>query len=231
MRIAYAPTLFEFDVDGEVSQVVDESVTRLSQAFGITPDVVEPGWQDPIRTFETLWVAGRGVAYGRQAANGHLGAGFAALVEHSASYTLADYLDAMKARAVFAAEVHEFFERYDILLLPTVPILPFDADLEKPPELDPTSEILPWTVWTPFTYPFNLSGNPAASIPSGLSPSGLPVGLQVVGRRHADSTVLCFCRLLEERAGFHLPPIGEIATQKGDATTVDPTILTTEELS
>ncbi len=223
LRIAYAPTLFGFAVEDAVSKVIAESLERFSEAFGVTPDLVEPPWLDPIRIFETLWVAGRGVAYGRQASTTQFGSGFGALVAHSAAYTLADYLDAMKARALFAGQIHHFFEDYDLLLLPTVPILPFGAELEKPPELTPTSEALPWTVWTPFTYPFNLSGNPAASIPAGLSSSGLPVGLQVVGRRYADCDVLAFCRLLEERAGFYLPALGKTAAEMGEATTAAPT--------
>jgi len=93
----------------------------------------------------------------------------------------------MKARAQFAATVHSFFETCDLLLLPTVPILPFAAELEAPPGYSSKSEVLRWTGWTPFTYPFNLSGNPAASLPVGFSSSGLPIGLQVVGRRHAQS--------------------------------------------
>lgn len=233
LRIAYAPTLFGVDLDEEVARVMREGIERLSQALGIAPVIVEPQWQDPIRTFETLWVAGRGVAYGRESesAKRHFGAGFAALVDHSASYSLSDYLGAMKARAAFAGQIHAFFESFDILLLPTVPILPFDADLEKPPELPLTSEALPWTAWTPFTYPFNLSGNPAASIPAGLSSCGLPVGLQVVGRRHADCDVLSFCRLLEELAGFYLSPIKKIVPEKGDAAAAATTNSTEEVLS
>ncbi len=211
LRIAYAPSLFGFPVEAEVAKVVEDGIERLSEAFGISPTRVRPDWQDPIRTFETLWVAGRGLAYGRQAPSAEFGAGFGALVAHSKSYDLPAYLDAMKARSLFAGQIHQFFEDYDLLLLPTVPILPFGADLEKPPELTPTSEVLPWTVWTPFTYPFNLSGNPAASLPSGLSSTGLPVGLQVIGRRYVDRDVLSFCRLLEDHAGFHLPPIGKSA--------------------
>ncbi|MEQ8654874.1 MAG: amidase family protein [Kiloniellales bacterium] len=215
LRIAYAPTLFGFPVDDQVARVVGEAVERLSQAFGVAPQPVLPDWQDPIRIFETLWVAGRGVAYGRDAASADFGTGFGGLVDRAAAYSLADYLDAMKARARFAGQVHAFFEDHDLLLLPTVPIQPFEAELEKPSWLAATSEALPWTAWTPFTYPFNLSGNPAASIPAGLSASGLPVGLQVVGRRYADCTVLSFCRLLEEQAGFHLPLLETLPTQSG----------------
>jgi len=233
LRIAYTPTLFGFDVDDEVSRVVDDSVRRLSEALDLATETIEPDWDDPIRVFETLWVAGRGIAYGKGPASGtkHFGAGFGHLVDCSSSYSLADYLDAMKARAQFASRVHQLFCAYDLLLLPTVPILPFDAERETPANMPLTSEALPWTAWTPFTYPFNLSGNPAASIPAGLSSSGLPIGLQVVGRRYADSDVLSFCRALEALAGFQLPPNGKFATEKGDPTATVQQPTTKEALS
>jgi len=199
LKVAYAPTLFSTEVDREVERVVAGSIGKIESALGIEAVEVKPGWQDPIRIFETLWVAGRGVAYGRLVANPDecFGRGFRALVQASQAYSLADYLDAMKARAQFAATIHSFFQDYDLLLMPTVPILPFEAELEAPPNCHGKSEILPWTAWTPFTYPFNLSGNPAASLPVGMSSTGLPIGLQVVGRRHADLEVLAFCRALE----------------------------------
>ena len=204
LKIAYAPTLFGVDVDGEVDKIVRSGVERIKDTFGVSIETVSIDWVDPIEIFEILWVAGRGIAYGKLA-NGsasNFGSGFSNLVKQSRKFDLEDYLDATKARAGYAANVHRFFETFDILLMPTVPILPFDADLEAPPGMGSNSEILPWTGWTPFTYPFNITGNPAASIPAGLSETGLPVGLQVVGRRHSDATVLAFCRRLEEQANF-----------------------------
>lgn len=204
LRVAYAPTLFDVAVDDEVDRVVQDSVDRLQDTFGISVETVSPDWDDPIRIFETLWVAGRGVAYGKQAngAADGFGSGFANLVRQSRKFDLEDYLDATRARSVYAAQIHRFFESFDILLMPTIPILPFDAELEAPAGMGSNSEILPWTGWTPFTYPFNITGNPAASIPAGLSRTGMPVGLQVIGPRYCDASVLAFCRDLEEKAGF-----------------------------
>lgn len=204
LRVAYAPTLFGVDVDDEVDRVIRDAIERIEETFDVLIETVSPDWGDPIKIFEVLWVAGRGVAYGKQAngaANG-FGSGFANLVKQSGKFDLEDYLGAAKARAGYAADIHRFFESFDVLLMPTVPILPFDAELEAPAGMGSNSDILPWTGWTPFTYPFNITGNPAASIPAGLSSTGMPVGLQVVGRRHSDATVLAFCRDLEEKAGF-----------------------------
>ena len=197
LRIGFAPSLFGFRVAPEIDRVVREAVDTLTQALAIDVRPVSPDWEDPIRIFETLWVAGRGVAYGSQSDLSDFGSGFRALVEASASYNLNDYLSAAKARAEFAGHVHAFFEDIDLLLLPTVPVEPFAADREAPEGFQSPSEVLAWTGWTPFTYPFNLSGNPAASLPCGLTVNGLPVGLQVVGRRHADALVMAFCQQAE----------------------------------
>ena len=71
----------------------------------------------------------------------------------------------------------EFHQKYDLLLTPMMPIpaLPVGQDLNDPP----TERH--WIDWSPFSYPFNMTRQPAASIPCGLTGSGLPIGLQIVG--------------------------------------------------
>src|SRR5947207_195157 len=93
-------------------------------------------------------------------------------------------------------EVHAFLERFDLLLMPTVAVLPFAAGQAPPREIagEPASPL----GWMPFTFPFNLTGQPAASVPAGWTDDGLPVGLQIVGRRHADATVLAASAAFEE---------------------------------
>ena len=81
----------------------------------------------------------------------------------------------------------KFFARYDLLLTPTMPIVAFEIG-NPPSTID--GQKISLAGWTPFTYPFNLTGQPAASVPAGFTPDGLPVGLQIVGRRHADRAVL-----------------------------------------
>lgn len=198
LRVAFAPSLFDFPVAPEIDRGVRHAVDVLAHALDVDIATVSIDWEDPIRIFETLWVAGRGVAYGAQSDLSDFGSGFRRLVEASAQYGLADYLSAVKARAEFAGSVHALFETFDLLLLPTVPVEPFAADRETPDDFNSPSQVLAWTGWTPFTYPFNLSGNPAASLPCGLTSNGLPVGLQVVGRRHADALVMAFCQQAED---------------------------------
>ncbi|MFP3244582.1 MAG: amidase family protein [Paraburkholderia sp.] len=211
VRVAFCPTLFGVDVDPEISRVVGAAVERIARALPIDLEMPVLGWHDPLPTFETLWVAGRGIVYGQTLKNcaDQLDPGFARLIGRASDYSLEDYLTAIQRRATFACQVHALFDTYDFLLTPTLPILPFDADLIAPPELDTHDSALPWACWTPFTYPFNLSGNPAASLPCGWSDTGLPVGLQVVGPRFADADVLQFCSAIEAIMPWahRLPPM------------------------
>jgi aspartyl-tRNA(Asn)/glutamyl-tRNA(Gln) amidotransferase subunit A len=120
------------------------------------------------------------------------------LIDRSTGIALDDHLRTLQARARFCREVAESFRDYDLLLLPMVPIDPFAAGDDGPHGMDPSPSV-PWARWTPFSYPFNLTGQPAASIPCGWSDAGLPVGMQVVGRRFEEATVLRFCAAWEER--------------------------------
>jgi aspartyl-tRNA(Asn)/glutamyl-tRNA(Gln) amidotransferase subunit A len=89
--------------------------------------------------------------------------------------------------------MNEFHTRYDLLLTPTLPIPAFRAGVEL---ANPDAEQR-WMDWTPFSYPFNLTQQPAASVPCGLTQTGLPVGLQIIGPRYADALVLRASRAFE----------------------------------
>ena len=106
-----------------------------------------------------------------------------------------EYLLAYAAAEAYWQEVRTFLERFDLLLTPTVAVAAFGADQSPPREID--GEEISVLGWMPFTYPFNLTGQPAASVPVGFTEAGLPVGMQIVGRRHADRTVLAAARAFE----------------------------------
>jgi aspartyl-tRNA(Asn)/glutamyl-tRNA(Gln) amidotransferase subunit A len=89
--------------------------------------------------------------------------------------------------------MHDFHQRYDLLLTPTLPVEAFEAGRLTP---DPV-RYPKWYDWTPFTWPFNMTRQPAASCPCGLTPSGLPVGLQIVGPIYGDAAVLRASRAFE----------------------------------
>jgi aspartyl-tRNA(Asn)/glutamyl-tRNA(Gln) amidotransferase subunit A len=84
--------------------------------------------------------------------------------------------------------VRRYFDTHDLLLTPTIATPPFKVGLDNPPDI--AGRPVEAYDWIPFTYPFNLTGNPAASVPCGFTKDGLPIGLQIVGRRFDDVTVL-----------------------------------------
>lgn len=199
MRVHYSPTLFGTAVDSAIANCVDQAVERIAHNLPIRLTARPLDWESPLSTFETLWTGGRGVAYGAalQQQMSQLDPGFAALIEHAKKINLADYLAAQKQRAAFAGQVHKLFDQVDLLITPTIPVQPFAADRHAPANQADSGSSVEWARWTPFTWPFNLSGNPAATIPCGFTPEGLPVGLQVIGRRYAEADVLQFCAALE----------------------------------
>jgi Asp-tRNA(Asn)/Glu-tRNA(Gln) amidotransferase A subunit family amidase len=86
-----------------------------------------------------------------------------------------------------------FHAKWDLLLTPTLPLVAFPAGHDVPPG----SGLAGWPAWTPFTYPFNLTQQPAGTVPCGVTTEGMPVGLQIVGPRYADAAVLRAMRAYE----------------------------------
>jgi Asp-tRNA(Asn)/Glu-tRNA(Gln) amidotransferase A subunit family amidase len=100
-----------------------------------------------------------------------------------------DYERASQRRTALWQTVRAFFERYDLLLTPTLSIAPFPIGVQYPTEVAGRAVSSPLG-WFPFTFPFSMTGQPSLSLPCGFTTEGLPVGLQIVGRRLADATVL-----------------------------------------
>jgi aspartyl-tRNA(Asn)/glutamyl-tRNA(Gln) amidotransferase subunit A len=121
---------------------------------------------------------------------------------------------ALLARSVFYTAVREFFDTYDLLLTPQMPVAAWSAE---PGPDEGVHEIAGQPAPTmfdrlPFTYPFNLTGQPAASVPCGFTREGLPVGLQIVGRWHADAQVLRAAACFEAVQPWaqHRPPLDDV---------------------
>jgi len=110
------------------------------------------------------------------------------LIHLGESVSARDYLRAWTRVEAYWIEVRAFLERFDLLLTPTVAVPPFAAGDRTPRDVD--GERVSALGFMPFTYPFNLTGQPAASVPAGFTEQGAPVGLQIVGQRLADRTVL-----------------------------------------
>jgi aspartyl-tRNA(Asn)/glutamyl-tRNA(Gln) amidotransferase subunit A len=157
---------------------------------------VDPGFEDPVEAFHVLWFAGAAKVlepYG-SAALERIDPGLRSAAEQGAALTASDYLDATAVRMDLGLRMARFHEKYDLLLTPTMPITAFPVGQAAPDGW--RSEW--WTSWTPYTYPFNMTQQPALSLPCGFTGAGLPVGLQVVGPRHADRLLLRAGRAYEQ---------------------------------
>jgi aspartyl-tRNA(Asn)/glutamyl-tRNA(Gln) amidotransferase subunit A len=125
---------------------------------------------------------------------------FRATAEKGLAITLADYAKSYEARSKLARDMARWHRKYDLLLAPVTPTS------APPVETLYNSDAFPrWTKGAPYTLPFNLTGQPAASMPAGLTPLGLPVGIQIVGPARADALVLSAMRAYESAAGWTWP--------------------------
>jgi len=195
LRIAYSPRLGYVEVDPEIAKLVKKAVKVLA-SLGAEVVEVDPGFEDPARCFRTLWWSGARALLGKLPDDKLklLDPALADVVEQARSISLDDYLDAVRARGALGTHMRRFMEDYDLLVTPTLPIAAFEAG-KLSPEDDGTGK---WVNWTPFSYPFNLTQQPAASVPCGFTKAGLPAGLHVIGRMFDDRTVLRACHAYEQ---------------------------------
>ena len=188
MRIAFSPGLGYATADPEVAALVARAAERL-EALGAHVDRVDPGFPEPYETFRTLWFAGaaRIVAdLGDPPPEGLLDPGLVRTAREGARVSGLRYVQALQERDRLGVRMSLFHADWDLLVTPALPIAAFGAGREVPegwPEPD-------WPSWTPFTFPFNLTQQPAGVVPCGFTAAGLPVGLQIVGPRNADAAVL-----------------------------------------
>jgi aspartyl-tRNA(Asn)/glutamyl-tRNA(Gln) amidotransferase subunit A len=204
LRLAYAPTVAGAKVDGEVAALVAAAAKRFSE-LGAHVEEVDTQLPDSARTFAHHWFPGAANALRGFSAEQRrlMDPGLLEIAEQGARLPLLDYLAAIREREALGVAMNKFHRDWDLLLTPTIPIAAFAAGAEVPPGSGQTR----WHEWTPFTYPFNLTRQPAASVPCGFTKSGLPVGLQIVGPLYADKRVLQAARAYEAVAPFKMPAL------------------------
>jgi len=202
LRIAFSPALGFATVDPEVSALV-EAAAKLFESLGAHVERADPGIEDPIDVFIPHWYGGtaHSVRNFTKTQLDQLDPGLREIAELGKGVTLTDYLTAVEGRIALGVHMKKFHENHDLLLTPTMPIPAFEAGRELPPG----STADRWMSWSPFTYPFNLTQQPAASVPCGFTRAGLPVGLQIIGDMYADATVLRACRAFERERPFEMP--------------------------
>jgi aspartyl-tRNA(Asn)/glutamyl-tRNA(Gln) amidotransferase subunit A len=192
LRIAFSPELGYAAVDPEIAGLVAQAAFAFA-ALGAHVELADPGFGDPRGTFDVLWSTGAARAVGMLPDASGVDPGLREIAAQGRAYSGVDYLTACGERDQLAIAMSRFHEDWDLLLTPALPIAAFEAGREVPEgSTDPR-----WPGWTPFTYPFNLTQQPAATVPCGFTSGGLPAGLQIVGARHADALVLRAARSYE----------------------------------
>ena len=212
LRIAFSADLGYVRNDPEVASAVQAAASVLIDA-GADVEAVDPGFGDPLDAFHVLWFAGAAkllLAYGTadgDESTQRVDPGLLRAGQRGRDISVTDYLDATAVRVDLGVRMGRFHRTYDLLLTPTLPIAAFPKGADVPPGW-PSDD---WTTWTPYTYPFNMTQQPAASVPCGFTSRGLPIGLQIVGPRHADALVLRAARAYERATGWTVrrPPTGQ----------------------
>lgn len=204
LRIAYSPALGYADVDPEVRAAVDQAAQVFAE-LGATVDTVDPGFANPRDAFMVLWTSGAAKVLSAftPEQQAKIDPGLVMSARFGATKSAVDWYNADAVRnGVIDAMMH-FHRRYDLLLTPTVAVtaLPVGYDLSDPRNQEH------WIDWTPFSYPFNMTRQPAISAPCGLTKAGLPIGLQLVGRWHEDGMVLRAARAYEKARPFGRPSL------------------------
>lgn len=197
-RVAVVREPFGVTPSDAVASVFDATVALLRQAdIGDFTDITLSG-PPPREIFEALWVTGRGIGFSEviEANAARMDPGLVRLASLARRYTAADMLRTGLAQRDFTAAMFGLFDAWDLLLMPTMPITAFAAEAEVPDGGESEAD-LPWVTWTPYTYPFNISGQPAITLPTHLASSDLPVGIQLVGAWSADDLVLDFAEACE----------------------------------
>ena len=207
LKIGYSPDLGHAKVDPEIAAAVAAGA-KLFDRLGAKVEEVDPGqgtsvFKDAHDYFTVHWNAGAANALSTFTAKQRAGMdpGLQEIAAVGERYTALQYLAAVKRREELGAVMNRFHLKYDLLLTPALPIPAFAAGRETPAK----SGMKRWTEWTPFTYPFNMTRQPAAVAPCGLTKAGLPVALQLVGPMYGDAAVMQAARAYEKARPFAMP--------------------------
>ena len=205
LRIAYSPTLgYAKNVHPEIAAAVAEAV-KVLQDLGAQVEQIDPGFEDPLDITTGLWFLGAWTVWNTLNAEQQSLADpdFKAEAELGSRLSALDIQQLNQRRGVLGSQMRQFMQRFDLLVTPAVSIPAFDALPAGHSPLSPESML----GWTPFSYPFNLTQQPASTIPCGLTRDGLPMGLQFVGPMFGDALVLRASKAYENTRPIARPAI------------------------
>jgi aspartyl-tRNA(Asn)/glutamyl-tRNA(Gln) amidotransferase subunit A len=200
LRIAYSGNLGYAKVDPEVQDLALQGA-KVFAGLGAHVEEKHPGFENPEPIFRAHWFSGAAALIRSLKDTKSVDPGLLEVASQGEKVTAAELLDAQMKRGALGTHMNLFHRDYDLLVTPTLAVPAFGVGREYP------EGNKRWTDWTPFTYPFNLTGQPAASIPCGFTKAGLPVGLHIVGPRYADALVLRAARAFESARPIALPKL------------------------
>jgi aspartyl-tRNA(Asn)/glutamyl-tRNA(Gln) amidotransferase subunit A len=202
-RVAFSPDLGYARVDPEVAAAVAAAARRF-ETLGAVVEQVGQIFDAPREALFTLWASGIAALLRTypDERKGLVDPGLVATAAAGERFGAADWIGADLVRNALGRRMAAFHQIHDLLLTPTMPIpaLPAGQDLN-----DPAHE-RHWIDWSPFSYPFNMTRQPAASICCGVTSKGLPIGLQIVGPLYSDDRVLRAARAFETTQPERRPP-------------------------
>jgi aspartyl-tRNA(Asn)/glutamyl-tRNA(Gln) amidotransferase subunit A len=199
LRIAFSPSLETLRVDPDVAALVRDAA-RAFEPLGASVEEVKAGFADSHEMIRMMWNAHEAGNYARYLPEfrDRMDPGLVASIDDGLRYSVVDYIDMRGRKLAYWDSVRPLFERYDLMLTPSLSVAAFPCGRINPAHWPQPSNTWDWLGWASFSYPFNFTGQPAATVPAGLTAAGLPVGLQIVGRRFADLTVLQASAAFEE---------------------------------
>jgi len=216
LRIGYSRTLGYANVDPEVASLVDQGVRRF-EALGAQVEELDLRLEDPIEIMRPLWAVALALAVEPMTPEQRklVDPPLLELADPGLTMSAIAYRRLEQRREAFARNMCLLHQTYDLLLTPQLAVPAFEAGTEVPRG----SGRERWWEWSPFTYPFNLSQQPAATVPCGFTRAGLPVAMQLVGDKFADATVLRAARAFEAAHPFRMPNV-EAATARTRSTVI-----------
>jgi aspartyl-tRNA(Asn)/glutamyl-tRNA(Gln) amidotransferase subunit A len=200
-RVALSPTL-GYAEPAPVVRAAVEAAAKVFADLGARVELADPFTESPLPIFQTLalggfWALLRSMTPEKIAV---MDPGLVAVCRAGEAVTQEEFVAALAKRAALGAQMRQFFDRHDLLLSPTMPIPAAYADPRRDGQPDPTN----YREWLTYTWAFNLTKNPSASIPCGFA-EGLPLGLMVTGPLYDDLGVLQACHAYERATGASWP--------------------------
>ena len=198
LRIGYSLDLgYAKVIDAEVEKKVLDSIDKFEQ-FGWVTEKVKIKIRKPEMAFYTLYMVDFAYDFKSKLEEWreNMDSELVRIVEGGMTYSGIDVMRAMDQREKIYNTINQIFKEYDVLITPTTAIPAFELGKMFPPVIN-GKNVSP-TGWMPFTFPFNMTGQPAATIPCGWSSEGLPIGMQIIGRRFDELNVLQISKTFEE---------------------------------